>query len=303
MPAYNAEKYIEQSILSVNDQTYQHWELIVVNDGSTDGTLKIAEDRAREDKRIRVISQENSRLGAARNTGIENAKGEWIAFLDSDDLWDSTKLERQVELINRIPEVELVYTGGWIFNGDDKANTTVYPSVYGKFAAPEMYRKLYESNYVPVLSVLAKIGTIKKIGPQEQQATYYGCEDWDYWLRACLVGATFYGIDEKLFYYRRHDNNMSGNGLKMQMAQTAVMLKNYRHEFDSDGNIKKHLKNVVNPLISRVISDGRNDDALFLLNGMASIRHNNSYKLRAWLVKIFGKQAFYPVRAIAKLMD
>src|ERR1700744_5385897 len=93
MPAYNAENFIGSAIESVLDQTYLNWELIVVNDGSTDQTAAIVETFAASDKRIKCISQPNMRQGAARNTGIKNSRGDLIAFLDADDLWLPGKLE------------------------------------------------------------------------------------------------------------------------------------------------------------------------------------------------------------------
>src|SRR5215467_11570142 len=101
MPAYNAEKYIADSIRSVLAQTYTDWELIVVVDGSTDNTASLVQQFVTRDSRIKYFFQENGRLGKARNTGIKNASGSLIAFLDSDDLWLETKLELQLQEIGR----------------------------------------------------------------------------------------------------------------------------------------------------------------------------------------------------------
>src|SRR5262245_5671997 len=95
MPAYNAEKYIGAAIESVIAQTYADWELIVVDDGSTDNTAKVVRQVAARESRIKYLFQENCRLGKARNTAIQNSGGPLIAFLDSDDLWLPQKLEKQ----------------------------------------------------------------------------------------------------------------------------------------------------------------------------------------------------------------
>src|SRR5262249_23306047 len=97
MPAYNAGKYIADSIQSVLAQTYSDWELIVVDDGSADNTASIVQQFVTRDSRINYFFQENGRLGKARNTGIKEARGALIAFLDSDDLWLETKLELQLQ--------------------------------------------------------------------------------------------------------------------------------------------------------------------------------------------------------------
>jgi teichuronic acid biosynthesis glycosyltransferase TuaG len=106
MPAYNAEKYIAESIRSALDQTHTNWELVVVDDGSTDGTAEIVRGFRRADDRIKYIFQQNGRLGKARNTGLENSTGRLIAFLDSDDLWARGKLELQVKIMEETGAAE-----------------------------------------------------------------------------------------------------------------------------------------------------------------------------------------------------
>jgi len=96
MPAYNAEKYIAESIESVLAQTYEQWELLIIDDGSADRTKAIAESYAVRDERIQYIFQLNGKQGRARNKGIAAAHGEMIAFLDADDIWLPSKLEVQV---------------------------------------------------------------------------------------------------------------------------------------------------------------------------------------------------------------
>ena len=110
MPAYNSQAYIEASINSVIKQTYSCWELIIINDGSTDNTSEIANKFIQTDKRIKVISQENQGETAARNTGLANASGKYIAFLDSDDLYMDTFLEKMVSRI-QTGNCDAVYCG------------------------------------------------------------------------------------------------------------------------------------------------------------------------------------------------
>ena len=100
MPSYNCEKYIEESIQSVINQTYPNWELLVVDDCSTDHTAEIIRRCSELDSRVHgYYLKENSGAAAARNFAIERAKGEYMAFLDSDDLWDPEKLEKQVSFM------------------------------------------------------------------------------------------------------------------------------------------------------------------------------------------------------------
>ena len=108
MPAFNCEKYISKSIDSVLHQTHKNWELIIVDDNSSDNTASIASEYAKKDSRIRVINQiPNAGCAQARNLGISEAKGKYIAFLDSDDMWVAEKLEKQLNLLSKKMEAPL----------------------------------------------------------------------------------------------------------------------------------------------------------------------------------------------------
>lgn len=102
MPSYNSEHFIAESIKSVQSQTYGDWELLIVDDCSKDGTVAVAEAAAKDDPRIHVFSNElNSGAACSRNRALREAKGDWVAFLDSDDLWDPDKLERQLAFMRK----------------------------------------------------------------------------------------------------------------------------------------------------------------------------------------------------------
>src|SRR5690606_10832622 len=96
MPCYNAEKYITETVNSVINQTYKNWELIIVNDGSTDNSLNMIKEFAANDNRISFIDKSNSGVSDSRNKGLEKAKGEYIAFLDADDTWELNNLEDKI---------------------------------------------------------------------------------------------------------------------------------------------------------------------------------------------------------------
>lgn len=103
MPAYNSEKYIDEAIESVIRQTYKNWELIIVNDASTDDTEKIIKSYEEKDKRIKLISlAENQGVANARNMAIQIAEGRYIAFLDADDYWEKEKLQEQIKFMKKI---------------------------------------------------------------------------------------------------------------------------------------------------------------------------------------------------------
>ena len=110
VPAYNAEKYIAETIDSVIAQTYTNWELIIVNDGSKDNTLQIIESYSKKDKRICFITKQNTGVSDTRNTGIEKVKGEFIAFLDADDVWLPFNLEKKITFLVNHPETDFVFS-------------------------------------------------------------------------------------------------------------------------------------------------------------------------------------------------
>src|SRR5205814_6631728 len=114
IPAFNAQQFIAAAIQSVIHQTLQHFEVIIVNDGSTDSTASIVASFCENDPRIRLITQPNGKLPKARNTGLDAASGEFVAFLDADDIWQPTKLEKQLQ-IWRQTKADVVFSDAFHF--------------------------------------------------------------------------------------------------------------------------------------------------------------------------------------------
>lgn len=129
IPAYNAEKYIAETIDSVLAQTYSNWELIIVNDGSTDNTLSVIENYSRNDKRISFISKQNTGVSDTRNTGIAKAKGEYIALLDADDVWLPKNLEKKIILLKENNSLGFVFSN--MFQADKDLKNQI-PAPEGK---------------------------------------------------------------------------------------------------------------------------------------------------------------------------
>lgn len=289
MPAYNAERFIEESIVSVQNQTFKNWELIIVNDGSTDSTAKIIGDWAVNDKRVFYIYQENKRLGAARNTAIRAARGEWIAFIDSDDLWMPEKLEKQLEVVNQ-NKVDVVFTNGFILD-DSTKELRKYDTFYGNFSGDKIYKLLFNGNFIPVLSVLMKRSFIEVIGFQDESAYAYGCEDWDYWLRLSKSGAIFYGMDNRLFTYRIHENGMSQNLFTMTMAECYLLYKNLdRSLFKKQEyfQIKRRFFKLIQQIIPGLFKTNNKERLSFYLNILSKVSYNYKYNLAKLLFKTYG---------------
>ncbi len=223
MPVYNKEKYIEATIKSVQEQTYENWEIVIIDDCSSDASSKIIKRYVDNDERIRYYKNEKN-LGAAgsRNRAIELAKGRYIAFLDSDDLWMPNKLEKQIDYMSQ-NEYAFCYSACNVIDTEGK------PS--GKIRhIPEKvdYKELLKGNVIPCLTVVLDRTKVNNIKMQKM-----GHEDYVLWLDLLKQCGSAYGINEVLGSYREYGNSLSSN--KFTAAQW--MWKIYR-EYEKFGVIK-----------------------------------------------------------------
>lgn len=213
MPAFNAGSCINESIDSVQSQTYQDWELLIVDDGSCDNTLDIVKKYSIEDKRIVVISQSNSGPAIARQNAIDNASYRYIAFLDSDDIWLHNKLEKQLDHMNKNFSA-LSYTQYRRINAD---NTVVGNLI----TVPEQisYPQLLKNTAIATSSVIVDrniVGNIKMTN------TYY--DDFVLWLDILKKVPVAHGVQEDLMRYRVLDGSVSRNKSK----SARMVWKTYR---------------------------------------------------------------------------
>lgn len=201
--AYNAEKFIKETIDSVLEQTFQNFEIIVVDDGSTDGTADVV--KAFNDVRIKYIYQENASQAMARNKGISISSGEFLAFLDADDVWTSDKLEKQIKIFEN-KQVGLVYTAFSLIN----ENGNKIPSKNVRFYRGKVSEKLCLSNFVTNSSVMVRKSVLAD-NNLLFRADRKGTEDWDLWLRLSIV-TEFEFVEEPLLKYRQYSSSVSKNG-------------------------------------------------------------------------------------------
>lgn len=206
MPAYNAERYIGQSIDSILAQSYQSWELVIVNDGSTDRTPQIIAGYT--DPRIKVFYQENGGEAVARNTALEHASGKFLAFLDADDLYLPQHLEETVTYLQAHPEVDGVYTDGYYIDENGRQLKPLSTRRRGPFEG-DIFEEMVRASDVfgaPVCIVLRKdmisrndlvFDTDIVIGP-----------DWDFFIRYSQM-AKFGFIRQITCEYRVHQTNIS----------------------------------------------------------------------------------------------
>lgn len=211
IPAYNALRYLPETIDSLFKQTFEDFEAIIVNDGSTDSIEDWFDGI--KDPRLKLISQVNQGQSKARNSGLEHAQGEFIAFLDADDLWEPSKLEKQVSLLMSNPEVGVIYT--WVAGIDSEG--VLRGRVIKNFAEGNVWKDLTQHNILECGSTpLIRRICFAKVGVFDERLP--PCEDLDLWLRiACHYN--FLVIKEPLVYYRQH---ASSSGKNWQVAE-----KNY----------------------------------------------------------------------------
>jgi glycosyltransferase involved in cell wall biosynthesis len=218
---YNYGKYLAGCIESALSQTYRNIEVIIVNDGSTDNSDEIMV-KYLSDPRIRYIKRKNAGQANAKNTGIRNAKGAFLAFLDADDLWDSTKLEKQIPLFS-YPTVGVVYS---IARYIDENGSSVEFTVDGKYLTPQsgkVTENLFFDNFIPFSSSVVRRECVDKVGLFDE--TLKMGIDWDLWLRIS-AGYTFAYVDEPLLFYRiGHSGQMSKNLEERQRCSDRIMSK------------------------------------------------------------------------------
>jgi teichuronic acid biosynthesis glycosyltransferase TuaG len=202
-PVHNAEKYIRQTIASVQAQTYPHWEMVVVDDGSTDESTDIVKNAALQDSRIRLIPQKNRGVAEARNRGMQEAKGRYLAFLDSDDLWKPQKLEKQLALLTK-------KNAGFCYGACDVIDENGEPTGQIRSVPEEItYKKLLWGNVIPCLTVL-----VDRNITGEFSMPRMGHEDYATWLTVIKELPAAYGINEPLGSYRVNRGSVSANKIR-----------------------------------------------------------------------------------------
>ena len=204
IPAYNAEKYIRGSIKTILEQTYNNFEIIVIDDGSVDNTAQIIKDEYKDDARIKLISQKNGGVAVARNHGIKMARGEYIAFLDPDDYYLPAKIEREVEFLQSHPEFDVVYCKMKHFYDD---NIDVLYQHKGEMPSGQVFENLLDRFFGQLNTVLIPKRIFEKIGMFDEN--FRDSEEWDMFLRIARARYTFGFLDEDLVRIRISKSSLS----------------------------------------------------------------------------------------------
>ena len=234
IPAYNAERYLPRALESVYGQSYRPIEVIIVDDGSTDGTGSMVEacraGRPNEDElRLVYIRQQNAGPSRARNIGIKSANGEYVAFLDSDDLWTEDKLEKMMRLLERDHTVDIAFSDVNIRR--KKGSETEEVVMFQKNGLDKVFfgheymvlnplEKLLRLNFIPTSSVVAKRGCFRDDIFFNEKRRH--SEDWELWLKMSLC-FNFAYVSEPFVFKNENGEGLSSESFKMLLSKMTAL--------------------------------------------------------------------------------
>jgi glycosyltransferase involved in cell wall biosynthesis len=211
---------LQRALATVIEQTYQNWNAIVVNNFSTDNTLDVVAKF--NDPRIHCVNfRNNGVIGASRNEGIKLATGEYVAFLDSDDTWFPTKIEKCVASLENGSDL-VCHAEFWI---DESGKSRLV--AYGPSEAATHHNLIYKGNRISTSATMVRATLLKEVNGFDVSPELISTEDYDLWIRLAAKSSKFAFIDEPLGEYHRHDNNVSANIEKHLMAELALLAKHF----------------------------------------------------------------------------
>ncbi|MDP5132769.1 MAG: glycosyltransferase [Paraglaciecola sp.] len=220
VPVYNGTKYLEKTINALLAQDYENFEILLINDGSTDSSATLVDELAAKHTNIRAFHKPNGGVAAARNFGIARAEGELIAFCDQDDLWFPTKLSKQVPLFSN-ERVGLVFCGAII---DYEFLNTQKEQYLGNEFRGHVFERLIEENFVICCTAVARKNLLIETQAFDAERGLMGVDDWLAWLKLALVSELDF-VPEYLATYVLHGNNYSANEPEMHKAELICLEK------------------------------------------------------------------------------
>ena len=235
IPTYNHAKYLGRSLQSVINQTYENWEVIIIDNHSTDDTSNLVNNYT--DQRIKYLKIHNDGIIAkSRNLGIKTAKGNWIAFLDSDDWWSNDKLKICMSYCSN--SVDLIYHQLQIQSNKTKSFGRKIIKTR-KLKKPVLVDLLFEGNAISNSSVVVKKDMLEKIGFIEETRDLVGSEDYNTWIKISTFTDQFLYLPNKLGYYFMHDKNTSKKNMSIPYRHAtynflSVLSKNQKIKLEAN---------------------------------------------------------------------
>ncbi|MCG6137604.1 MAG: glycosyltransferase family 2 protein [Nostoc sp. LLA-1] len=298
IPTYNAMKYLPDTLESVLKQTFTNFEVLIINDGSSDHILEWSAKLL--DPRVKLISQTNQGVSIARNTGIAHAQGEYIAFLDADDLWEPTKLEKQTSCLDNKPTVGLVYT--WTILVDENKNTI--GKIYASHAEGNVWQKLLETDEMcNSSSAMVRRCCFETVGVFDPNLAF--AEDMDMWLRIAAI-YPFAVVKETLTLYRQHSTNTTKNREGMIHGLRTLIEKTFQFAPLDLLHLRNRTYASINLGLAWVAIDECNYKKAIYFRQQAilhhpKIRYSDKFirlSLAILLVRCFGSQGYEGVRSL-----
>ena len=221
VPVFNGEKTISETIRSILNQTFQDLEILIINDGSTDNTLEILSEF--EDERIKIFSYENGGLPVARNRGIEQSSGDFVTFLDADDLWEPEKLEEQLKSLRHNPKAGVSYSWTSFIDENSQFLYAWEPVYY----SGDVYPDLLLRNFISSGSnIMIKRSVIEKAGYFDPNLK--SVEDWDYYLRLAAL-CEFAVVPKYHILYRKSSQSMTAKVDVMEETNLFVIERAFKN--------------------------------------------------------------------------
>lgn len=229
IPCYNTAAYIHETLESVANQTYQHYEIIAIDDGSSDNTLSILREYAKSEPRLTVIAQNNTYVVKARMNAIQHAQGQYLVCLDSDDKLDQTYIEKTVNIAENDPDIAVVYSNLYLFGKKEEIGRLKQVTTEQLLLNHGMY-----------VSALIRKSTFDDVGGFDISLTHY--EDWELFISIAKKGKKIKFIDEPLFYYRQRKDESSICNTASEAKQSDNFMKIYtkHYEFYKQNGIYAH---------------------------------------------------------------
>jgi glycosyltransferase involved in cell wall biosynthesis len=275
IPVYNGTNHLAETLQAVLAQTVLPNEIIVIDDGSTDGSADLARTFG---PAVKVVTQKNSGLSASRNAGAALATSDWFTFLDHDDIWEPNYLARHTAEIALHPEANICYCNRRYLQAAPEKGTFVLEPAPPAPAAHELSKVLLDRNPLTVCSVLMKRDVFHAVGGFSSR--HDGAEDWDMWLRLSFNSARFIFIPETLVQYRVHPISMSHHGTRVLNAQLRVI----------NETLLPHLSPVQRALHGRKLTSRLEGEASILM------RENKVPGMLAMMVRSILRHPFHSFR-------
>lgn len=239
IPLYNKEKHIEKTLQSVFDQTFQDFEILVVNDGSTDQSLKVTENIT--DRRIHIISIKNSGVSHARNVGISKAKADFVAFLDADDLWKKDHLENLRQLIKDFPDCGL-YATAYIKQTKETFLECNFKGIPNKGDWSGVVEDYFQSSIYNSIAWASAVAipkkTFEEVGFFDEKITLGAGEDTDMWIRIALKRPVAFNNKISAIHNLYAENRLSNSNTNLRQF---INLDKYEEKAKNNPSLKKYL--------------------------------------------------------------